>query len=164
MRVWLALEPLSATRTEPARSLRATLLAGLAAMTGCIPVDPGGCLEDAECGGDLCTDVNTCASPEEAPRWRIVWTVGGAAVSLEEPEACAPIAELALQVRSDADQVGYRPVRCELGRFEFRALPLAFDRVRIAAFDEGGRRLAVAEVRGDRALPEVVLDLAIGDP
>jgi hypothetical protein len=136
----------------------------MVSIAGCIPVDPGGCLEDGDCGEELCTDVNTCASPAEAPPWRIAWTVAGAAVSLEEPDPCAPIAELALEVRSGADQVSYRPVRCELGRFEFRALPLAFDVVEIAAYDEGGRRLVVAETRGDRALPEVVVDLAVEAP
>ena len=136
----------------------------MVSIAGCIPVDPGGCLEDGDCGEELCTDVNTCASPEEAPPWRIAWTVAGEPVSLQDSGACAPVAELALEVRSGSDQVGYRPVRCELGRFEFRALPLAFDVVEIAAYDEAGGRLVEAEIRGDRAMPEVVVDLAIEAP
>lgn len=143
--------------------MRLVVTVGLAAIAGCIPVDPGGCFEDSDCGGELCTDVKTCAAPAEAPPWRIVWTVGGAAVSMDEPEACAPFAELALQVRSDEDQATYRPIACELGRFQFRALPRAFDVAALAGYDARGERLVSLSARGDRDLAEIVLDLEIED-
>jgi hypothetical protein len=108
----------------------------------------GPCGDDGDCASGLCADNHECATAEAAPPWRIRWTVNGAAVSVEAPGDCDGVAELALRVRSadEFEGLDYRPVRCELGRFEFRALPARFDRIRIDAF-AGGDLIDRAEAR-----------------
>jgi len=112
----------------------------VASLGGCIPVDAE-CASDAACTtGAICTDNSECSAPADAPSWRITWTVNGAAVSLDEPGDCTVIEDLAVRVTSPAgtDDLNFRPVRCELGQFEFRALPLRFSQVRLEAFDASG--------------------------
>lgn len=126
------------------------------ALAGCPVAADGDCAPGDDCGaGAVCTDLAECAAAEDAPRWRIAWTVNGAAVSVDAPGDCAAIDELALTVSAPDDLVTYRPVTCALGRFDFTALPSRYDLVILEALAGGD---SLDRVRAERQ-PEVVVDL-----
>lgn len=132
------------------------------ALTGCIPVsEDGACYDDSDCSGsDICTDIKECSSPEDAPPWRIAWTINGAQVSSTAPGGCDGVEELTLTIRSNQDQVSYAPVPCTVGSFEFLSLPLRFNGAALRATGAGGERLGSTSGGGDRS-NDLVLDLEI---
>lgn len=120
----------------------------LASLAGCYV--SGSCDDDIDCSGDLiCTDTGECARASSAPGWEITWTVNGAPVSRDAPGDCAAVSELAVRVTASVagDSLNFRPVPCELGQFDFRALPARFDRLELAALGSGDEVLARTSAR-----------------
>lgn len=142
--------------------MRLAVCACVLALTGCIPVtEDGACYDESDCsGGEVCTDIKECADPDDAPPWRIAWTVNGTPVSSAAPGDCEGVEELTLTIRSNMDQVSYAPVPCAVGSFEFLSLPLRFNGASLRATGPGGERLGSTSGGNDRS-SDLVLDLEL---
>ncbi len=126
--------------------MRSALLAASVLLAGCplTAQDPGECIENTDCGGSqVCARDEQCYAAEDVRSVTVTWTVDG------EPAAevsCMATPRLYLQfVRSsDAGQLDFTPVPCELGRFFVDKLPFEFGEVVLGV--QGGTRSASARL------------------
>jgi len=106
------------------RTLRAlALLAGLAAgLPGCPPSTGGECTSDSACGGEICTRDQVCTPASEVRAVKLTWTVHGGPANAT---SCASTPNLYVQVDGDTalDMIGFAPVPCDQGVFNFDKLP-----------------------------------------
>ena len=99
-------------------------LAGL--LAGCpTGTSTGPCSQDSECAPDLCTRDEQCTPASLTRSVRITWTVRGATANAT---SCASTPQLYVQVDGPLaqDQVGFAPVPCDQGLFNFDKLPKRF--------------------------------------
>lgn len=142
------------------RAIQLVLALALCSLGACIPLDQNSCRTDQGCAsGEVCTDVDECALSENAPNWRVSWTINGEAPSETN---CALVTDMSLTISSSQDQRSYAPIACELSTFSFGALPRDYDTARLEARNENGGTLAQARGTGERNTgSELVLNLSL---
>ena len=119
-------------------ALLALLLAGCPTTTS-----PGAeCQTDGMCGGDICTRDGQCTPASEVRAVRITWTVEGAVAG---PGTCAATPDLTVYVDGDTatDRIGFEPVPCDQGVFNFDKLPKRYAIAELAVVGHVGQRVAI---------------------
>ena len=96
----------------------------LALLTGC-PPSHGDCTTDGDCGGDVCTRDGQCTPASEVRSVRLTWTIRGQPASAA---SCASEPQLYVEVHdlSNGEQIGFEPVPCDQGLFNFDKLPTSY--------------------------------------
>ena len=122
--------------------LRAALLAIL--LGGCPSTGSTGaaCQDDRTCGGDVCTRDGLCTPPSEVRSVKITWTVNG---TLASATSCATTPDLTVYVDDGnaLDQIGFEPVPCDQGVFNFDKLPTRYVIAELAIMGGRGARKTI---------------------
>jgi hypothetical protein len=122
--------------------LRVALLALL--LGGCPSTGSTGaeCQDDRTCGGDICTRDGQCTPPGEVRSVKITWTVNGGPASAA---SCATTPNLTVYVDGDTalDRIGFEPVPCDQGVFNFDKLPTRYAIAELAIEGGVGARRAI---------------------
>lgn len=119
--------------------LRCALLATL--LAGC-PQSTIECTQDSDCGGQICTRDEMCTPASEVRSVKITWTIHGAAASAA---TCASTPNLTVYVDGDTtlDRIGFEPVPCDQGVFNFDKLPSRYAIAELAVEGGAGARKAI---------------------
>ena len=124
---------------------RVALLAIL--LAGCPPTTGGACTTDGECGGEVCTRDEQCTPASQVRSVKITWTVGGLPANASR---CASMPDLYVQVYGTlvGDQIGFAPVPCDQGVFNFDKLPKRFGTAELGPANGTGARVAIDAANG----------------
>ncbi|TMQ12083.1 MAG: hypothetical protein E6J90_32480 [Deltaproteobacteria bacterium] len=117
--------------------MRHAALALMACLAGCSLTSSGSgeCVNDSQCGEDVCAQGGECTARSNVRSVLVKWTIDGAAASLA---SCAPHPDLF--VRFDGTDYGdtlkFAPVSCLEGQLTITTLPKRYRQVELGV--EGG--------------------------
>ena len=107
-------------------------LALMACLAGCsLAPGPGGeCVNDSQCGDDVCTRGGECVARSSVRSVRVKWTIDGAAASLA---TCDTHRALYLQFNGTdyGDTLRFEPVVCSQGSFFVDKLAKRYQQVEL---------------------------------
>lgn len=112
-------------------------LALMACLAGCsLTSGTGGeCVNDSQCGDDVCTRGGECVARANVRAVMVKWTVDGSAASVT---TCDPRRDLYLQFNGTdyGDTLRFEPVVCSQGSFFVDKLPKRYQQVELGV--QGG--------------------------
>jgi hypothetical protein len=118
-------------------------LALMACLAGCslTPGAGGECVNDSQCGDDVCTRGGECLARNNVRAVTVTWTVEGASASAT---TCDVHRDLYLQFNGTdyGDTLRFEPVVCSQGSFFVDKLPKRYQHVELGA--QGGTGTVVA--------------------
>lgn len=130
-------------------------LALMACLAGCsLTSGTGGeCVNDSQCGDDVCTRGGECLARASVRSVTVSWKVDGAPASVT---TCDAHRDLYLQFNGKdyGDTLRFEPVACSQGSFPVDKLPKRYQQVELGIQGGAGTVLAI-----DPATPQVQFDL-----
>ena len=111
------------------------------------PVEPLGCADDSQCGGEVCARTGECLPADQVRVVHVSWTVRGMPASAT---TCSNSPDLEIEFYDDQEFAhGYAPVPCSAGFYTIDKLPTRFYRVRMALIDTDGGGRADIDASGN---------------
>jgi hypothetical protein len=136
-------------------SMRYAGLALMACLAGCslTPGSGGECVNDSQCGDDVCTRGGECLARANVRAVMVKWTVEGASASAT---TCDGHRDLYLQFNGTdyGDTLRFEPVVCSQGSFFIDKLPKRYQQVELGI--QGGTGTVVGI---DPATAQAMFDL-----
>jgi hypothetical protein len=122
-------------------------LALMACLAGCslTPGTGGECVNDSQCGDDVCTRGGECAARTNVRAVTVKWTVEGTAAGAT---SCTVHPDLYLQFNGTdyGDTLRFEPVVCSQGSFFIDKLPKRYQQVELGVQGGTGTRLTIDAV------------------
>jgi hypothetical protein len=119
-------------------------LALMACLAGCsLTSGTGGeCVNDSQCGDDICTRGGECVARANVRAVTVKWTVEGTAASVT---SCGTHPELYLQFNGTdyGDNLRFEPVVCSQGSFFIDKLPKRYQQVELGVQGGTGTLLSI---------------------
>jgi hypothetical protein len=114
-------------------SMRYAAFALMASLAGCSLVGNGTggeCVNDQQCGDDVCARSGECLAPSSVRQVQVRWTMNGAAA---DATSCAAHPNLFLQFNGPdyGDVLRFAPVPCKAGSFFVDRLPRRYQQVEL---------------------------------
>jgi hypothetical protein len=135
--------------------MRYTGLALMACLAGCsLTSGTGGeCVNDSQCGDDVCTRGGECLARANVRAVMVKWTVEGATASAT---TCDAHRDLYLQFNGTdyGDTLRFEPVVCSQGSFFIDKLPKRYQQVELGVQGRTGTVLAI-----DPSSAQAIFDL-----
>jgi hypothetical protein len=136
-------------------SMRCAGLALMACLAGCSLTSGSGgeCVNDSQCGDDVCTRGGECVARANVRTVMVKWTIDGAAASAT---TCDAHPDLYLQFNGTdyGDTLRFEPVACSQGSFFVDKLPKRYQQVELGLQGGTGHVLAI-----DPATAQAMFDL-----
>ncbi len=130
-------------------------LALMACLAGCslTPGTGGECVNDSQCGDDVCTRGGECVARANVRAVMVKWTVEGSAASAT---TCGAHPDLYLQFNGAdyGDTLRFEPVVCSQGSFFIDKLPKRYQQVELGIQGGTGTALTI-----DPASAQAMFDL-----
>ncbi|HEX8111839.1 MAG TPA: hypothetical protein VF516_29105 [Kofleriaceae bacterium] len=130
-------------------------LALMACLAGCslTPGTGGECVNDSQCGDDVCTRGGECVARANVRAVMVKWTVEGAAASAT---TCGAHPDLYLQFNGAdyGDTLRFEPVACRQGSYLIDKLPKRYQQVELGIQGGTGTALTI-----DPASAQAMFDL-----
>lgn len=124
--------------------MRFSALVLMACLAGCSLVGtPGGeCVNDSQCGEDVCARGGECTARSNVRAVMVKWTVEGAAA---DATTCAPHPDLFLQFDGAdyGDTLRFAPVTCRQGSYFVDKLPKRYQQVELGIEGTAGHVMAI---------------------
>lgn len=125
--------------------MRFLALALMACLVGCslVPGTPRGeCVNDSQCGDDVCARGGECTARANVHPVMVKWTVDGAAA---DATTCASHPDLFLQFDGAdyGDMLRFEPVPCRQGSFFVDVLPRRYQQVELGVEGATGHVVAI---------------------
>jgi hypothetical protein len=135
--------------------MRHAALALMACLAGCslTPPSPVECVNDSQCGDDVCTRGGECQARSNVRSVMVRWTVEGTSATAS---GCTPHPDLYVQFHGSdyGDVLRFEPVVCSQGQFFVDKLPKRYQQVELGAVGGTGN---VAPI--DAASAQALFDL-----